>query len=424
MNFDVATVTDYIRRRCGFHVARCLALACAFAGVATGGCITAVGSLGSAADTTDEDPNDQITDDIDKASEEPNDSFDEATPALFVAGGVAHLAGVVSVVHDLDVFLLGALSPGDRLTVDADTTGSSLDVMVGVFDAQHRLVAANDDRLFPDLDSYVELIVRHPGDSYYLVVTDSAFASIGRHTGSYSVDVTVEGGHEVPVPVEQLVMLDFDGGMVDSPVLGKTTIVPFDAAAIAPTYAGQTEALKEQIQAVFSQNFQRFNVAVRTTDSPPFPAGTEYSTVYFGGFSRDAFGQAENVDLYNADFCDDAIIFTESFSSDLFTFTPTIAELGVAIGNVAAHEAGHLLGLNHVNDDRALMDDQSPADVFITDQEFMEAALSSDLMAIGTQDAVLLLSETVGLSQQGLLGRPGTLASTGHPSSRKYFSGR
>ena len=106
---------------------------------------------------------------------------------------------------------------------------------------------------------------------------------------------------------------------------------------------------------------------------------------------------AEGVDLYNADFCDDAIIFTESFTPSLFTGTPTALELGTAIGNVGSHEAGHLLGLNHTSDDLDLMDDRSDADAFLDDQEFKEAPLSSDIMAIGTQDGVLLLSEIVGL---------------------------
>ena len=42
------------------------------------------------------------------------------------------------------------------------------------------------------------------------------------------------------------------------------------------------------------------------------------------------------------------------------------------------------------------MDDQSPADAFLEDQEFMEAPLSGDIMPIGFQDAPLLLEEIVG----------------------------
>ena len=145
------------------------------------------------------------------------------------------------------------------------------------------------------------------------------------------------------------------------------------------------------------KNFERFDVIVLTTDDPAPPAGTMVSTIFFGGFNSTAFGLSESVDLYNADFCDDAIIYAESFTPSVFSFQPTAAQLGVAIGNVATHEARHLLGLNHTDDDRDLMDDRSSADVFVTDQEFMEAPLSSDIMSIGTQDGALLLQETVGL---------------------------
>ena len=163
-------------------------------------------------------------------------------------------------------------------------------------------------------------------------------------------------------------------------------------------YQGKTDTVVETIRAVFEQNFERFDVTIRTTDDPPPVDETLVSRVYFGGFDRNAFGIAEAVDLYNVDYCDDAVIFTESFQPRLFSSTPTAVEMGIAIGNVGSHEAGHLLGLNHVDDDRALMDDQSAADAFIDDQEFMEARLSRDIMPIGTQDAVLLLDEIVGPS--------------------------
>jgi hypothetical protein len=142
-----------------------------------------------------------------------------------------------------------------------------------------------------------------------------------------------------------------------------------------------------------------------TTDDTGLPGESDASRIYFGGFDAQAFGIAENVDVYNADLCDDAIIFTESFSTRVFSFAPTAEEMGTAIGNVACHEAGHLLGLNHVDDDRALMDDQSAADAFLDDQEFMEAPLSGDIMRIGTQDAALLLVETVGPSDGASLKR-------------------
>jgi len=135
---------------------------------------------------------------------------------------------------------------------------------------------------------------------------------------------------------------------------------------------------------------------VRSNDDPPRAQETVFTTMLFGGFRNGIFGIAEDVDLYDADRCDDGIIFTETFVLDFFSFVPTVEQMGIAIGNVAAHEAGHLLGLNHVDNDLDLMDDTSPADAFVEDQEFLDSPLSTDIMSIGTLDSVLLLNETVG----------------------------
>jgi hypothetical protein len=334
-----------------------------------------------------------------KPTGEPNDAFSLALEAVFDAFGTAHLQGTVSVVGDMDTFEIGPLAAGDALTVDAGTPGSNLDVAVAIFDAQQKLVFYNDDRGGSGtgaLDAFLEWTVRHDSDTYYLVVSHSGFAPQNRFTGSYRVDVRIGSPEPVPAPVGQILLLDFDGADIDSSALGQLTLDRFDAADISPIYQGQTDIIKETIRSTFEQNFERFDVTITTTDDPPLPSGTEYSVIYFGGFSNEAYGIAEGVDAYNVDYCDDAIIFTESFVPEYFSVNPTAVEMGVAIGNIGSHEAGHLLGLNHVDDDRALMDDASAADAFLDDQEFMVAPLSLDLMPIGVQDAVLLLEETVG----------------------------
>jgi hypothetical protein len=339
-----------------------------------------------------------LTSPLGKTSGEPNGSFESPIIAVFESDGVARLQGTVSSGGDLDVFYLGEMNRGDRVVVDVDTPSSQLDSSIALFDGAERIAYTNDDiegSVNIDLDSFVDWIVRHE-DSYFLVVTHSAFAGSGRHVGSYRVDVTVTSGSAVPEPIPQVLLLQFDGGPVESPVLGSMTLAAFDGGDISIAYEGQTGSIKAAIIETMEQNYERFDVTILTSDDRTPDTGTRFSTIFFGGFRRSTFGLAEDVDLYNADRCDDAIIFAESFQPHVFSQTPSAEELGVAIGNIAAHESGHLLGLNHVMDDMDLMDDVSPADAFLFDQEFITSPLSSDIMSIGVQDSPLLLFDAVG----------------------------
>lgn len=331
---------------------------------------------------------------------EPNGSFDRAIHALFDSASVARLQGTVSLPGDVDIFSLGALSAGDRIIVDVTTPESLLDATAVLFDGEQRIIDTNDDRSHPGtpggLDPYFDFIIRHDSDAYYLVVSNSPFAGSNQRTGTYRADVQIIPGEVVPEPVAQILFLEFRGASLPSSPLGPLALAEFRAEDISSIYAGQTAALKELIRATIEQNFERFHVTVLTSDDGPPDSDVRFSTIYFGGFSASLFGIADSVDLYNADFCDDAIIFAESFSPNIFSIAPTVEQLAVAIGNIAAHEAGHLLGLNHTSDDLELMDDQSAADAFLADQEFMLAPLSPDIVGIGFQDSALLLYETVG----------------------------
>lgn len=91
-----------------------------------------------------------------------------------------------------------------------------------------------------------------------------------------------------------------------------------------------------------------------------------------------------------------AIIFTESFGSFVLGSIPRPVDLGVAIRNVAAHEASRLVASNHVEDPMALMDSTLPADTSLDDQDFIEAPLSPQFMDLSTQDS-LILSEMPGI---------------------------
>lgn len=329
---------------------------------------------------------------------EPNDNFNQAQKAIFNNAAVAKLAGTIDNRDDLDVFDIGPLAAGDRVSVDLDSVTDDLDPSIALFDADLNLFMDNDDENLEagDLDPYVNEVVRHDADPYYLVVGRSAFGGFSADSGEYLVTVRVEPADPVPDPKPQVLFLNFSGGEIEPDNLLVSEVRPFEAALIDPVYEGQDEIIMASIIETVRENYEAFDVVV-VTDPADLPAEGQYSTIMFGSRSVRAFGISESVDHYNGDHGDMAIIFTESFDPMQFESTPTAEQLGVAIGNIGAHESGHLLGLNHVDDPADLMDAVSPADTFLADQEFKMSLLSSDILPIGYQDGPLLLSEIVGL---------------------------
>ncbi|GJM26281.1 MAG: hypothetical protein DHS20C16_26960 [Phycisphaerae bacterium] len=334
------------------------------------------------------------TTDCEGSEVEPNNTFAIATAAT-INNNTARIIGSVGQRGDIDVFDLGPMNVGDVVRVRINSLGGSLQPAFALYNRVNELI--DEDTLtsiisrsaLPGLDH----VVRADSDPFYLALSHNV---AGFTSGQYELDITVERSGATPEPATQTLYLNFSGGEIDDPVFGQFEVGAFDAGDIDPLYAGQTEFMIQAIRETVEQNYARFDVTILDSiNDGPLPAEGA-SEILFGGFNDLAFGAAQDVDLYNQNQTDKAIIFTESFEVDLFIQPPSPAGMSVAIANVAAHEAGHLMGLHHVRDADALMDEASPTFTLLADQEFMSAPLSTSIFPLGNHNSAALLDVIVG----------------------------
>ncbi len=323
--------------------------------------------------------------------------FSSAPLLPLTSGAVERFTGMLT-SSGAHVYDLGEVRPGDRITVSVGAAlGGRLDPTVAIFDADHDLFAVNDDVDFLGgrLDARIDEVVRHASVHFYLGIAPSAYSQGG---GGYTAEVTLtQAGPPVGVSRQRLLLNFVGGAAVEIRNVGTFNIPPFDAGRIDAAYEGETEEIRDQIVAVVRAKYAAFDVEVlaSTEDAPVDEA--RVSTIYFGAASRTVFGISEQVDTWNRDCCDDGIVYTDGFDNS-FSNRPSSALIAVAIGQVAAHEAGHLLGLSHVADVVDLMDTSGVSSTLLREQVFKRSILDRSVFPLGFQDGPKYLRATVGAS--------------------------
>jgi hypothetical protein len=329
---------------------------------------------------------------LDKGS---NGTLATATSLPLGNSDEATFAGRIDAGGDVDVYHLGTLSPGDRLTVDVQTTSGDLDPVAAIFDSREDLIAFNDDRT-PDgsnLNPFLDIVLRGDAGTYYLGIIAYPDSTT---TGDYQVTVQIQRGVGVPSPEAQIVFLDWKGGPnIVVPNVGTFDLPPFSATDVGLA-APQTAALKDRVQQVVAQRYAAFDFILLNSDDDAVPS-QPHSTVYFGGDNPQAFAISEQIDTFNADPSDRSIVFTASYRT-AFTHLPTFEEMAQALGNTVAHEVGHLLGLVHTADCNDLMDTSCFNDRILSPQAFDTGKLDSSVFPFGWQPEVDILDWLLGLA--------------------------
>lgn len=298
----------------------------------------------------------------------------------------------ITPVHYLKMrfYQLGALEQGEVLEVEplGDVAKDAY-----LYDADFRLIYSGSFLDFAGRRQHLMMPLFNSTSSAYLRVDlqfkserDEAFARITRRT-----DLALPG------PSRQTVVLHFGG--CEQVSFRNGYLVPADIGAIDDPVIRHTAA--EQFRSVFAP----FNVMV-LTDADPLPE-SPYSVIFIGPtqLSTYSYGLAESVDSRNVYADDTAIVDTDQLA--LSVARALGADLyGRAIGMIAAHEMGHLLGLEHVADGDALMTGAqcqgTGGDIERMLQRELKPApiivFASDLRVwtLGYQDAAADLLETVG----------------------------
>ncbi|MFH0981485.1 MAG: matrixin family metalloprotease [Planctomycetota bacterium] len=303
------------------------------------------------------------------------------------------LDGDIQTPQTVEVFDLGAVAVGDRLVITADAV-DELDPVVGVFDANGDAMIVNDDRNYygGDFDAALDVQSRRLTDHCYVAVAASDGSGT---TGRYVLSLRRTPGGTLPEPQAQVIYLNFDGA--DAILIGRrppVEIPVFEGSLIGAEFGDRTDELIEQTVAQIRRNYRGLNVEFVSSREGPEPTGP-HTTLHFGAYDPGLLGLADYVDEFNQAVTQKAIIFVDTFQAFL-PLDPSVEEMANALANVAAHEAGHLLGLNHTVDPREIMDITANLRQMLASEAFRRSPLHSEVFPAGYQDAAQLLVEAVG----------------------------
>lgn len=323
------------------------------------------------------------------------------TAPASLGGSPSQLDVALSGPGDYRMFELGPGSEGQRIRISPVAPPAGGPFVLVLFDASQNLLTRHYLAGISELNH----VLRASSDNLILGVMIPA----GGRSGSLRLSVRFENAAGIPAVQPQTVWFNFAG---DDAVTvggdGPVRVRPFDAAELGPAYAGHTETIKAAIVAAVREDYAPYDVTILTSDETPEPA-EPHSVIHFGGYSSGLLGLADNVDEYNRDTTQQAIVYVETFAI-YDTMQLDDQQMAFMIANVASHELGHLLGLYHTREPSDVMDTTGTAWDLTADQQFRRAPLEPSVFATGMQDSGMLLRRAVGLASKAATARRRTLS--------------
>ena len=320
-----------------------------------------------------------------------NDNQSSAAAADIQAAQSDVISGSVSGAGNYQIFDLGPGAAGDNWVI----AQQSMSYSAGPF----TLVLLDEDedllmRTVVSRQTPLKHTARHTTPHVYLGVTPASVAT----GGAFNLEVQWQGGLNVPSAARQVVYLSFEGASgVRVHGRGAIALPAFDASTVSADYSGASEQMALEIVETMRLDYAPYDVTVTSSFDGPAPQEAGCTVVYFGGSDDTLLGLADNVDMYNANKQQVAVVYVDSFGPYALMGLDA-EEMGLMIGNVGSHELGHLLGLYHTAEPDELMDSTGSAWDLAQNQSFGRAPLERAVFPTGMQNAPELLRETLGLN--------------------------